>query len=280
MPTVGEQLRKARIEKGMTIEEISAASHINRQYLENLEQDLPLDLPTTYVRAFIRSFASAVGLDAAELLRTLTPPPPPPSADAPPSAAPAQKALPEPEEEMFPRQTSVPVKQHQIRTLSILTVVILIGLTVSIIYLQRQHETPQVEEIDPELVKSQTGSNAPAPVDSAAHSQTAATREAVDSLTLEAVSVETVYVRVVTDSVRVHEYTLAPQHRVAWKAMHSFRVSVGKSEGIFFTLNGKHLGTLGKGAGPMRDVLLTREALQPSPGASSNKPHEKAAGVN
>ncbi len=280
MPTVGEQLRKARIEKGITIEEISASSHINRQYLEQLEQDLPLDLPTTYVRAFIRSFASAVGLDPAELLRSLTPAPPPPSADAPTPDAPVQAAPPEPEEELFPRQTSVPVKQHQLRTLAILTIVILLGLTISIIYLQRQHESPEVQEIDPELVRSQSGSPASAPVDSSTRAQTVAAREAVDSLTLEAVSVETVYVRVVTDSIHTHEYTLAPQHRVSWKAMHSFRVSVGRTEGIFFTLNGKHLGTLGKGTGPLRDVLLTRQALQPPPATSSKKPNEKAAGAN
>ncbi len=273
MPTIGEQLRKARLERGISIEEIAAATHINRQYLENIEQDVELQLPTTYVRAFIRSFAAAVGLDPVELLRSQAPPPPP-STEGPPAVPPPPE---EPEELPFPRQTAVPVKQHQIRSLAILTIAVLLCLTASIIYLQRDHQTAPVAEIEPEPVKNQGVTQADLPGDSAKQAAAVAPREALDSLLLEAVSVETVYVRVVADSVGVHEYTLAPQHRVSWKAMHSFRVSVGNSGGIFFTLNGKHLGTLGRGSGPLRDVLLTREALQNAP---AKKPHEKTAGVN
>ena len=69
MSGIGEQLRKAREAKGLSISDIEKATKIQSRYLEAIENNdfdkLPGDF---YVRAFIRQYAQIVGLDGRELL--------------------------------------------------------------------------------------------------------------------------------------------------------------------------------------------------------------------
>ncbi|GAA3631632.1 hypothetical protein GCM10022297_08430 [Lactobacillus hamsteri] len=69
MADIGEKLRSAREEKGLSIEDIEKATKIQSRYLTAIEQNdfdkLPGDF---YVRAFIRQYAQIVGLDGKELL--------------------------------------------------------------------------------------------------------------------------------------------------------------------------------------------------------------------
>jgi len=69
MTTVGERLRKAREAKGLTIAELAKKTHIMSKQLEGIEQDdfSPIPAPI-YVKSFIKTFATQVGLDPAEMV--------------------------------------------------------------------------------------------------------------------------------------------------------------------------------------------------------------------
>lgn len=75
MPTIGEELQKARKKKGMTIDDIQKETKIQKRYIKALEMDafhlLPGTPGTFYVRTFVRQYANAVDLDPDELLRIL-----------------------------------------------------------------------------------------------------------------------------------------------------------------------------------------------------------------
>lgn len=67
---VGEELREARLALGVTLDEVSEQLRINRRYLEALEEGRWRDLPgLAYGAGFIRSYALAMGLDAADVVR-------------------------------------------------------------------------------------------------------------------------------------------------------------------------------------------------------------------
>ena len=67
-PTVGERLRAAREEKGLSLEDIAAQTRIPRRHLESLERSEWESLPApTYTTGFAKSYASAVGLDRTEI---------------------------------------------------------------------------------------------------------------------------------------------------------------------------------------------------------------------
>ncbi|HEU5285813.1 MAG TPA: RodZ domain-containing protein [Sphingomicrobium sp.] len=70
--SVGERLRLAREEKGLTLEDVAAQTRIPRRHLESLENGDWERLPApTYTTGFAKSYASAVGLDRTEIYEQL-----------------------------------------------------------------------------------------------------------------------------------------------------------------------------------------------------------------
>lgn len=64
VPTVGEQLKAAREEKKLSLEDIAAQTRIPQRHLESIENGEWDKLPApTYTIGFAKSYASSVGLD-------------------------------------------------------------------------------------------------------------------------------------------------------------------------------------------------------------------------
>ncbi len=87
MKKLGQELKKARIDAGLTIEDVFEKTRINPRHLATIERgDFP-SLPAAYLRAFIKEYARCIGLDEqaiierydklAEEERGIEPPPPP-----------------------------------------------------------------------------------------------------------------------------------------------------------------------------------------------------------
>ena len=69
MRTVGEILKKARLEKKLTLEEITERTKIGKEYLSALEENRYQDLPpAAYTQGFIKNYAQILGLKAGPLL--------------------------------------------------------------------------------------------------------------------------------------------------------------------------------------------------------------------
>jgi cytoskeleton protein RodZ len=68
VPSVGERLRAAREEKGLSLEDVAAQTRIPRRHLESIESADWNSLPApTYTIGFARSYASSVGLDRTDI---------------------------------------------------------------------------------------------------------------------------------------------------------------------------------------------------------------------
>ena len=68
LPTAGERLRAAREEKKLSLEHVAAQTRIPQRHLESIETGEWDKLPApTYTIGFAKSYASAVGLDRAEI---------------------------------------------------------------------------------------------------------------------------------------------------------------------------------------------------------------------
>jgi transcriptional regulator with XRE-family HTH domain len=69
---LGEILRKAREQKGLSLEEVEAITRIRRKHLEALESDDFASLPpATYVKGFVKNYATVLGLDPQQMLELL-----------------------------------------------------------------------------------------------------------------------------------------------------------------------------------------------------------------
>ncbi|SFD69759.1 Helix-turn-helix domain-containing protein [Paenibacillus catalpae] len=70
MSDLGALLRKAREEHGLTLEDVQETTKIRKRYLEAIESGDHSVLPGTfYLRAFVKNYCDAVGLDSDEVLR-------------------------------------------------------------------------------------------------------------------------------------------------------------------------------------------------------------------
>ena len=104
--SVGETLRKAREAKGLSIEDVKNSTQIMARQLQELEEDdFSSCADPFYAKLFVRTFARAVGLDPAEVVRAFVEQ----TADgrgAAPKPAPKSKS-----NKRLPSQFSIPSRQ-------------------------------------------------------------------------------------------------------------------------------------------------------------------------
>ncbi|HBN07736.1 MAG TPA: hypothetical protein DD435_03480 [Cyanobacteria bacterium UBA8530] len=82
---IGQELKEARLGRGVTLEEAAKATHLSPKHLVDLEEGLEEHLPEAfYVKSFIRKYANFLGLPGDELAESywkerpsLQPAPPP-----------------------------------------------------------------------------------------------------------------------------------------------------------------------------------------------------------
>jgi cytoskeletal protein RodZ len=258
-----EQLKQAREAKGISLAQISDITRVAENYLEAIEQGNTSILPQAYVRAFIREYASIVGLDPDNTMRqydevapgapTRIPSPTP---AAPPTTlradgAAAGTGLAPEKTLMTPTTTKV-----ALGLLAVAALAIIIGNMTS-----RQHSPPAEEIPFQNVIKEQERRLSPVPAPLQAVAPAAPAGTATDSLTLRAVTTDSVWIMVIVDQGDPREYLLPPGARVSWRGRERFAITLGNAGAAEFTLNQKQLGALGKKGTVIRGVELNRQTL-------------------
>lgn len=270
MKLPGEQLRRARKAQGRSLEDIAAATRINRKFLQQLEDGIQPDLPETYVRAFVKAYAGQVGLSLSDISaaadrdrqqqdRT----------DGGSTAPQGGQVLAEVKGTALPASPSLPAKvnkRRQVNVLLLLAILVTVGLTLSLLWMQRERKSDSVQEISfAQVVKDQERRQKPGGkavesyLSAASRPSGGATQ---DSLVLEAASSESVWVRIVADGVQAKEYSLAPQNHVRMKAKDYFLLSLDNARAISFFLNGKRIGVLNRNRKPLYNITLSWNTFQ------------------
>lgn len=97
MKEIGEILRQARVARGLSLHDVQSDLKIRERYLVALEEGDPSPFPAlVYLRGFLRSYATYLGLDAGELLSRLPSEPELPGGATPPSPPPVAFTKPQP----------------------------------------------------------------------------------------------------------------------------------------------------------------------------------------
>jgi len=73
MTSVGQYLQKLRVEKGMSVEEVSRSTRVPVASVERIEADRFSELPgEVFVKGFLRSYARAIAVPADDVLARYT----------------------------------------------------------------------------------------------------------------------------------------------------------------------------------------------------------------
>ena len=259
MSPLSEDLRTAREQKGLSLQQVADLTLVNVKFLEAIERGEYSFLPQAYVRAFLREYSQVVGLNARESMdryeqETAAPPAVPSPAPAPSPTPPTIPEMPKAEEP--PSGGGFSPRPAWLVTAAIA----LFTLVVIVLALQDRPAEQTVEEIPFRDMVRENEERASANLPERPQPIPEQLLPA-DSLTLLAVTLDSVWVQMVVDKEDPREYIFPPNRRATWKARDRFVVTVGNAGGIQFTLNQTSLGTLGVPGAVVRNVEFDRRTL-------------------
>jgi Helix-turn-helix domain/Domain of unknown function (DUF4115) len=253
--SVGDSLRRARIGRGLSLDDVESALHVRAHVVQALETDdfaaLP---PTVYTRALIRDYARLVGLDPTDLLERAVP-------MRPQDRNPIRPAI-----QPIDRPPLVSWKAFLIVSGVILTAGMFVYLYSQLTTFADSMDTGQAraQPLPTPLSRSISAlltplaTPAPGPTETPAPPPTPIT-----GLLVEARITERSWVQVWADGRSVLAQTLAPGTTQSFSADQSVRMRVGNAGGVDITANGVHQGRLGS-TGQVLDASWGREDATPT----------------
>jgi cytoskeletal protein RodZ len=261
MSSLAKELRKLREERQITLQQVSDLTLINVQFLEAIEQDNLSFLPPAYVRAFIREYALAVGMDPRRAMKLH-------DAEFPPVGLAGQEEDQPKSPTLEPPVSRLPLPGLR-KTLFVgkptwLVTVAIAAFTIIIVALALQDRSPEVatEEIPFQNMVEEAEERVGASLADQEAVQPASPPPTADSLTLTAVITDSVWFHLQIDDQEPLEFIFPPDRRRMWKARERFLVTLGNAGAVEFNLNDKTIGVLGEMSAVIRNIEFTRQTLE------------------
>jgi cytoskeleton protein RodZ len=273
MGTFGENLRREREMRGVTLEEISDATKISVRALKAMENDQFEKLPGgIFTRSFIRAYAKYLGLDDEKIMAEF------------------QLVAPASAQQTDLRRVSLqrtPPPEEKSRAGLVTLVILSLMLAGGFAYYRfakraptappASAQRPSAQASSPTLSQPQAAASNPSGVAGtgtqsapeaglpATGSPAPATAAPEDGLVLQVAATEQTWVAVSADGKSQGQRTMEPNEIETYRANKSFDVLTGNAQGIILTLNGKTLDPLGR-RGETKKVHLTLNDIQnPNP---------------
>ena len=271
LASFGEELRREREIRGISLKEIADATKISKRFLEAIERNDHKTLPApVFTRGFVREYARYLGLSSEEMvnrynfaavgddrieqsahLERLTTP----------QAAPMPK-------KKAPQVSIPPAYARVDRNVYILILVVIALAAVSYWALKHRRESRLANE-ERLSTEAKTVVTAPPPKAPAALPQTATAPVAPEPgqaaapllLSIEVSEPSVVVLEADGETVINDELRRGYHRTIEAKERFRFR-TIGNAAGIALTLNDKPVPPLGRGGQVLHDVVFDRESLQ------------------
>lgn len=288
MKSVGEKLRRERLQRGLDLATVASLTRINQKYLEAIETGTTDRLPSGFFyRSFVRQYATTLGLDVTEIEAELERAR---EAEAPVLHAALEHAS------FAPKPTDPIVEEANRRGHGrlggylALLVAVVVGCSVFYGWWHRletgelarsrpdsseqtqeaNRAKPQPSVAEPQKVAQQTAQNTP---DSSQESSIGVTLAPVsstpkvpgispdDKVVIKIAATEETWVAITADGKTIFSGLLQPAQELVLGGKERAFVRVGNAGGLALSWNGKAIGPVGA-RGQVRNVLLTPESYQ------------------
>jgi cytoskeletal protein RodZ len=295
MASLGEKLRKARLESGLDLREVSRRTKIGTRYLEAIEKDDRNSLPGGFFyRNWVQQYASAVSMDvnaiAAELDELV-------AQDREP-ALPGQDAMILPKQMRPAPMTMNGQQRGGHKFLYSLAVLVMVMLGCSGLYAWWHNAQVSLAAAEPErtvttkpLETTQAPATVPptaaAPVEPSTTVEAESLNHAVASgaaartapepaadpeqMRIEIAAIQATWLSVAPDGKETFSGVLQPDEVRTVEAHDKARIKVGNAGGLSIKLNGKPIGPIGA-MGQVRTVIFDRTGfriIDPRPAATA-----------
>ncbi|HSU58270.1 MAG TPA: RodZ domain-containing protein [Bryobacteraceae bacterium] len=271
MQSVGQRLRKARLELGRSLEDVSANTRIALKNLQAIEADEVEKLGSPFFyRSFVRQFADQLNLHDSEFASDVQA---------------ASNILPEPlipgqGDGPFPAVNALPVRRpRSFKWVSSLASLIVMMFACSAVYAVWQNSRSNLHTSIHSFWSSVAAPDAPAhrsirpaqvrtvsaPVAQAPEATWEPTMgEADGAYRIELSAVEPTWLSINADGQQTFSGILAATDTKVLEARENVRIRTGNAGGVNVTLNGKALGAIGP-RGQIRTVVFTKNAYEVLP---------------
>lgn len=259
--TFGEELRRERLIRDVSLEEISAATRISVRLLDALEKSDVSRLPApVFTRGFIRAYAHHLGLEPEEMVNAYRADLAPKPAREAPSPKKARRSS------RFwrggPRATAGMI----VATVS--GVLLLLGLIANPEHRPRPAKPEPHRRIAPVAFKNVTVSREPAPLirdegaDPGSGPSQAAVSGALDSASVSLLLEcdQSSWAEIVADGRLIFVGLLQHGETRRFQARDGFRLTLGNAGGVRVTVDGRALERLGRPGEVVRDLSLPEAA--------------------
>lgn len=238
MESFSEQLKRQREERKIRLSDVAVQTRISMKFLEAIEAGNFEILPETYIRAFIRDYAKAIGLDPDETIRRF---------DLHIESVKAASEGNEEESSEHAGGRQINLSGRQKIGLGVLGVIILAVL--SYLAFSPEKKSP--------VTPYQYGyENTQAVNQRKFDSAYTATKAKPDSSRLVLDAVDTVWVNLVIDDGKTYDLLMKPGTKASFWGRKKFDLTIGNAGGLLISLNGHEYPPLGKSGVVIRNVTI------------------------
>jgi transcriptional regulator with XRE-family HTH domain len=250
MASIGQELKRERELRGISLKEIADSTKINLRFLRALEEDRFDMLPEQFfTRGIIRTYAKYLGLDEQSALNTYI------------------EGIQNQEKQEIPETDKKTEKdsssdqdtgEKKISRLFALMVLAIIALIVIMYFVFRKERIPPSDntKIKPAIQETQEKPPPPPPV---------AQEEPVvepQELNMEILVQQETWLEIYADQEMVDSGIKFPGDRLQFKALEEFLIHIGNAGGIEYTINGQEGKKFGEPGAVKRDIQITLDNFE------------------
>ena len=273
---LAEELKQARINCNLSIQQLSNLTRIDLKFLEAMENGDFSYLPELYVKAFTKQYAKAVNLDENIIIKkyealkqgipyeeelqkeeTKRPIELAKEEKKEPKYEPASTHVYNAVRSPITNPSDLPNSKRRVVLTGILVAAIAAFAIIYFFFLRQSHEIIVPEKPIEEVIKENKQRYiANEKTDSLANKSISS-----DSLNLTIMSKDTSWIKIIVDDKKVDDFILFPHSQKNIVAGNNFKITIGNSGGIELNLNNKSLNFEGK-KGQVKYISISKGGLK------------------
>lgn len=253
MSSVGEKLKKIRLEKGLSLEEVHKKTKIHKDILKAIEEDTVVNVSPIYLKGFLKIYCKFLGVDPSEFIKEYKE-----AKEHYESQVQAPEDFSKDRKLDFYKIAALFTPQRiKIFFIFVLAIVLLIGLInlgkiISSKIKNFSQKTNQGEVLPREVKNTRSEEKG----------YTQSKIPASKGIVLVIRAKENSFVSVKTDGQLAFRGNLKKGMLESWKANDKIELSLGNAAAIELEVNGKIIPPLGRNRQAIKNILINKEGLR------------------
>jgi cytoskeletal protein RodZ len=254
MESNGERLKKIRLEKGITLEEVHKKTKIHLDIIKAIEDDSLINLSPVYTKGFLKIYCKFLGIDPKDCM---------PDYKEPQGIVSSLSVTSERPTSLLKKVSlklisirSVPLKIKKILIL-VLLIILVIGLynlgriiSSKRKFASKKAKTPIIATTVTEQSKQPTAKS----------QKTATAISAVIRLSI--LAKDNCWVQLKADGRVIFQNILRKGRTETWEAKDKIELALGNAGGVDLEINGKFIPSLGRKGQVLKNIFITKEGLR------------------